>query len=270
MPQRIVAPTVVNLQPLDTHGGKVEQQNHICGIPVQAAVGNLKMSIQLQLRAGYLIAIGQSASGTAPVTNHQICRPNIPLQQDVREQSGRTPGTSAGHTIRRQFKIDRPQEVVETGRVAIVGRTQVHHQITAIELLAKRAGDRILRQGIGHIRIAWGQQPGIGATGNLRKPVLQHLPIAGNIDSQLHVVQHCIVLPGQPQPVHIQRTLISPAEPINAQLGFQLNRHSRLPGHTRQCTIVQRPELRQRRQRKRQGEYPERESGRRGSSTTGK
>src|SRR5690554_231404 len=83
MAEGIVTPAVMDLQSFNTHSGEIENQDHIGGIPVQAAVGHLKMGVELQFRARDGIAIGQGAGRAATVTDDEIRGADVALEVNV-------------------------------------------------------------------------------------------------------------------------------------------------------------------------------------------
>ena len=130
----------------------------------------------------------------------------------------------------------------------------MNHQITAVELFAVTTTHGIAGEGIGHIRIGDIQKAGVGAAGNLREAVFKHLILAGNVQRQLEVVQHCIVLTGQANAINVQRAFIRPAQAVHLNLGFHLDGDACLASDVAQGTVVQWTEVGHHRQRQTGGQ----------------
>src|SRR5690554_2631528 len=235
----IVAPAVVDLQAFNADGCEVEQQDNVCRFPVQAAVGDLKMGIQLKLRAGDAVAVGQGAGRCATVTNHQIRRADIALQEYVGEQVGAALRAGGGHAVDGQFEVHRLQVIGQAGRVAVIGGSKVDNQVAAVEFLAVTAGECVAGQGIGNIGIRAVQQAGVCPAGDVREAVGQYFALTGNIDRQFQVIEHGIVVAGQADAVHAERTFVGPGQAVDVQLGFQLNGDTGLPGNGRHGSVIQ-------------------------------
>ena len=117
------------------------------------------------------------------------------------------------------------------------------HQVAVVELFAETAANRVFRQRVRDIGITGIEQTGVGAACYLGETVLQNFATARNINRQLHVVQHGIVLAGQSQAVDPQGAFIGPDQVINIELGFQFNGYTGLASHTREGCVIQRLEF---------------------------